>query len=534
MKYLYLLIVLLFINNNAQAQSSPFNIYLEPMNINGLGGLQSYAYAQHNGKWLIVGGRLDGMHRRQPFAAFDVAGNNNQLRVVDPVAGTTWSQPISSLSTNLQEQLSSTNMAFYQSGNYLYLVGGYGYHNATASRKTFNFITAIDVPATINAIINNASFTNYFRQQEDTTFGVTGGHLKKVDATYYLAGGNRFDGNYNPMGNPTYVQAYTNAVRRFTLSDNGTTLTINHLPAWINANEFHRRDYNAVAQILPGEKEGVTMFSGVFQPTIDLPFLGSVTFDSAGYAPDANFQQYYNHYHCGVLPVYSALQQEMHSVFFGGIAQYYDNGGTLTQDNQVPFVKTIARVTRTANGTMSEHKLPLEMPAFIGAGAEMIPIENIPHYNNHVIKLDSLTADTTHVAYLYGGINSSAANIFMSNDGTQSTALSDIYKVFIIKNKPMGIDQFNVQSRGSLQLQVYPVQGQTWPKVHFVLNRAAKVNLRLLNQQGQLLYQTQTERLNTGARVIEIPNDIQRMNSHYIIHIEANGEKASLQISPAQ
>jgi hypothetical protein len=70
--------------------------------------------------------------------------------------------------------------------------------------------------------------------------------------------------------------------------------------------------------------------------------------------------------------------------------------------------------------------------------------------------------------------------------------------------------------------------------VHFVLNRAAKVNLRLLNQQGQLLYQTQTERLNTGARVIEIPNDIQRMNSHYIIHIEANGEKASLQISPSQ
>ena len=67
------------------SQTAPFNISIVPMNIDGLGGLQSFAFAQHNGKWLIVGGRLDGLHRRQPFAAFDVAGNNNQIIVIDPV-----------------------------------------------------------------------------------------------------------------------------------------------------------------------------------------------------------------------------------------------------------------------------------------------------------------------------------------------------------------------------------------------------------------------------------------------------------------
>ena len=85
------------------AQTAPFNIQIEPMTISGLGGLQTFAVGQHDGKWLIVGGRLDGLHRRQPFAAFDVAGNNNQLIVVDPVAKQKWSASLSSLSVLFSE-----------------------------------------------------------------------------------------------------------------------------------------------------------------------------------------------------------------------------------------------------------------------------------------------------------------------------------------------------------------------------------------------------------------------------------------------
>lgn len=84
------------------SQNAPFQIHIEPMEIDNLGGLQSFAYAQHDGKWLIAGGRLDGLHRRQPFAAFDVAGNNNQLIVVDPVLKQKWTAPITSLSIDLQ------------------------------------------------------------------------------------------------------------------------------------------------------------------------------------------------------------------------------------------------------------------------------------------------------------------------------------------------------------------------------------------------------------------------------------------------
>ncbi len=234
--------VFIFIYSMLTAQVVPFNVALEPMDIPNLGGIQAYAFGQHNGKWLIVGGRLDGLHRRQPFAAFDVAGNNNQLIVIDPVTAQKWSAPLSSLSVNLQEQLSATNMEFHQEGNYLYVLGGYGFNAATSARKTFENLTAIDVPSTIDAVINGTTITPFFRQVFDNQFAVTGGHLKKINNTFYLVGGNRFDGNYNPMGNPTYTQVYTNAIRKFTLQDDGTNLIITHLPTITDATNLHRRD----------------------------------------------------------------------------------------------------------------------------------------------------------------------------------------------------------------------------------------------------------------------------------------------------
>ena len=137
MNKIYIIVMLLIaFASKSNAQTAPFQIVLEPMNIIGLGGLQAFAWGQHDGKWLIIGGRLDGLHRRQPFAAFDAAGHNNQLIVVDPIAQQKWSAPLSSLPIGLQEQLSSTNMEFFQQGDYLYLAGGYGYGHAKQELHT--------------------------------------------------------------------------------------------------------------------------------------------------------------------------------------------------------------------------------------------------------------------------------------------------------------------------------------------------------------------------------------------------------------
>ncbi len=512
------------------SQTVPFNIYIEPMNISGLGGLQAYAFGQHNGKWLIVGGRLDGLHRRQPFAAFDIAGNNNQIIIIDPVSQQKWTAPITSLSVALQEQLSSTNMEFHQEGNYLYIIGGYGYNAASAVRKTFDNLTAIDVPSVINAVIGGTSFSSYFRQISDAQFAVTGGHLKKINNTFYLIGGNKFDGNYNPMGNPTYTQVYTDAIRKFNLTDNGTTISITHLPTITDATNLHRRDYNAVPQILPNGAEGITAFSGVFQATVDLPFLNCVNIDSTNYAVNNSFQQYYNHYHCAVLPLYSVSNNEMHSVFFGGIAQYYDSLGVLVQDNNVPFVKTIARVTRNSVGVMSEYKLPVEMPSLLGAGAEFIPITSVPQFSNEVFKLDDFTADSTLVGYIYGGISSTAANIFFTNTGTQSSASSQIFKVYVIKNSTVGIHDLNEQSIGTLKIQVFPNPSDGDFVVKFHLNKIAETKISLYSIDGKKIEDRILNNLQIGENTFQRKIKNLDLGGTYILIIETPYEKATQKI----
>ncbi len=497
MKYLTVILFLFSILEIA-AQESQFQIYLEPVEIPEAGGLQVFAMGQHDGKWLILGGRLDGLHRRQPWATFDEAGMNNQIIVIDPVNKQKWTAPLTSLSTDLQEQLSSTNMQFQQNGNMLYFIGGYGYSATALNHITHNKLTAIDVPETINAVINGTSFTPFFRQITDPQFAVTGGYLNKVYDTYYLVGGNKFDGTYNPENNPTFTQEYTNQIRKFKIIDDGITLSVVHLPSITDSENLHRRDYNVVPQIMPNGEQGLTAFSGVFQIDADLPFLNCVNIDSSGYAVNNDFAQYYNHYHCAVLPMYSELKNEMHSIFFGGIAQYYDNDGILTQDNNVPFVKTIARVTRTGDGNMAEFKLPIEMPGFLGAGSEFIPNEELDFYDNEVIKLDELENDTSFVGYIYGGINSTAANIFLVNDGTQSSASSQIFKVAVIKNTPVGMDELNVQSVGDFMMQVYPNPNEGEFVVRFNLAQPENVKLSIYNLKGQLIKEEKLSGLPKG------------------------------------
>jgi hypothetical protein len=485
-----------------------------------LNGIQSYAYAQHDGKWLIVGGRIDGLHRRQPFASFDVAGLNTNVIVIDPNSNQHWSAPLNSLSQSLQDQLSSTNMQFYQQDSMLYFVGGYGHSVQTGTKITYNKLTAIHVPNVINAVINGGALVNHFRQITDIEFAVTGGHLKKINNTFYLIGGNKFDGNYNPMDNPTYTQVYTNAIRKFNLTDDGTTVTITHLPTITDATNLHRRDYNAVPQILPNGAEGITAFSGVFKPTVDLPFLNCVNIDSTSYAVNNTFQQYYNHYHCAVLPLYSSSNNEMHNVFFGGIAQYYDSLGILVQDNNVPFVKTIARVTRNSVGTMAEYKLPVEMPSLLGAGAEFIPITSVPQFNNEVFKLDDFTADSTLVGYIYGGISSTVANIFFTNTGTQSSASSQIFKVYVIKNSTLGIHDLNEQSIGTLKMQVFPNPSNVDFVVKFHLNKIAETKISLYNIDGKKMEERVLTNLVQGENTFQRKIKNLDLGGTYILTIE--------------
>lgn len=424
---------------SSTAQPQIPEVIIRPKQITGLQGLQAYAFGTYNGKWVLIGGRTDGLHLRQASSSFSATGNNQQIYVVDPVANQVWTASVTSLPTNLKEQLQSTNMQFAQVDTILYLTGGYGYSASNNNHITYPYITSVHLPSLVNAIQNGTGISASFLQLNHSFMAVTGGRMGYMNGTFYLAGGNKFDGRYNPMGGPSYTQVYTNAVRKFRVSESGSTIVVSDTASYRDALQLHRRDYNMLPQVYPDGRLGYTMFSGVFQPTVDLPYLNCVEFDDAGFTPNNSFSQYLNHYHCATVPLYDENNNQMHSFFFGGISQYYvSTGGTVVSDNNVPFVNTIACVTRTNDSVLTETKLDITMPSLLGASSEFILAHNIPVYGNEVINYSQLQSDTNLIGYIYGGIASSAANIFTTNTGTQSGATSNVYEVLIVKSPITG------------------------------------------------------------------------------------------------
>ena len=216
----------------------------------------------------------------------------------------------------------------------------------------------------------------------------------------------------------------------------------------------------------------------------------------------------------------------MHALFFGGIAQYYDSLGILVQDNNVPFVKTIARVTRDVNGTLAEYKLPIEMPALLGAGAEFIYRDNLPVYTNGVIKMDELSADSTVLGYIYGGINSSAKNIFWINDGSQSASSANIYKVTLHRNALTGIDHLNSQSMGTIKLMVYPNPNTGIFIAQYHLIKPTDVKITLSNVNGKIIDEQILINQQIGAQVFERKIKHLENGGVYFIKIETAYENA--------
>ena len=420
------------------ANAQPFAgrvLALEEITPAGMPGLQSFAWGTHDGQWLLIGGRTDGLHRRQPPVTFLASGNNVNAYVVDPSTWQVWSAALGALPQNMLEQLQSTNMEFDQQGSTLYCIGGYGYSPTNADHVTHAFLTAIDLPGVMNAIRNGTSITPFFRQITDPRMAVTGGQLRKVGDHFNLVGGQRFMGRQNPMGpdfGPGFVQEYTNAIRRFMILDDGVDLSIDDYWTLVDTVNLHRRDYNLLPQIFPNGEEGLTAFSGVFRYDADLPWLNTVDILGTDVTVNNSFEQLFNQYHTAHACLYEGTTQTMRSIFFGGIGRYQPAaGGGVQDDTNVPFVNTISLVERDGAGQMTESAIG-QMPALLGASAEFIPWPATEQTSSGILLQDAFAGDTVVLGHIVGGIESSAANIFFINTGTQSSATNKVYRVLLV------------------------------------------------------------------------------------------------------
>ncbi|MCB0795287.1 MAG: hypothetical protein KDB88_11175 [Flavobacteriales bacterium] len=472
-------------------------LVVEEMVIPGMPGVQSFAWGQHNGEWLMIGGRTDGLHRFQPPFSFLASDNNVTAYVVDPLNAQVWSASLSGLPTSMFEQLQSTNMPFAQRDSMLYVVGGYGYSASANDHITHPYLCAIHVPGMINAIKNGQSIIPHVRQVMDPFLQVTGGQLGLMDDQFFLVGGQRFMGRYNPMGpnqGPGFEQQYTNAIRRFTIDDNGVDLIIADTSSTIDTLELHRRDYNMLPQIFPDGAPGFTVFSGVFQYAQDLPWLNTVDVTDSGYVVVPGFEQLLNQYHTAHLPVWDSTANIMRSIFFGGISRYfYDQQGVLWDDQDVPFVNTISMVERDGSGVLQEVALD-QMPALLGSGAEFIPSSGVPMHPMGILRQHALSGDTVLAGYIVGGIESTAPNIFFSNNGTQSDATGRIFKVLLVSN---GSNAIKEPDAGVSGIRVLPGHGDDM-RVEVSMTEADMLELDLLDSTGRRIRMLFAGRLPAG------------------------------------
>lgn len=505
-KLVFYILILILSTTSLFAQSTfDYELELIPISVPNLPGFHSFAFAQDNGKWLVIGGRLDGLHARQPFNAFPQGQNNQAIYVIDIQTQQYWSAPLTSLATSIQEQLQSTNMNFYQDKDSLYLIGGYAYSATAGDHVTFPNLTAIDVPGLIDAVINGTAIDSYFKQITAPIFAVTGGQLGKIEDNFYLVGGHRFDGRYNPMGNPTYSQTYTDKIQKFKLNNTGAQLSFSNYVAITDPIHLHRRDYNLLPQIFPDGTQGYTISSGVFQTAVDLPFLYPVNITANGYDPITNFNQYLSNYHGAKACLYDSIGNNMHNLFFGGMSQYYYSNGILMQDNLVPFVKTISRLTRMADSSLHEFQLPQEMPSLKGTSAEFIPNNNLPHYPSEIIKISSITQDSFIIGHILGGIQSPSRHPFSTNQSSTTNADNSIYAVRLIKTIPSNVQK--IEGEHHFEVTVSPNPAEDYLQLSFELQKASNVRYYLTSPNGRVLVEKDLEIKAVGKHEISINLD---------------------------
>ncbi len=492
----FLIIIVLLVQTIAFSQ---INIQVhEKANI-PLPGVQSFAYGTHNGEWLIIGGRTDGLHRRQPWATFQPDDNNTHLIVVNPATGQFWSSPLDSFPAPLREQLQSTNMNFTQQGADLYLIGGYGYASSAGDHITHPYLTVLRVPDVIAAVKSGQNPAAHVRYVVDERFRVTGGQLHQLDDWFYLMGGQKFMGRYNPMGpthGPGFVQEYTNAVRKFTIHNTPGSLQVASYQEWVDSLQLHRRDYNALPQIFPDGTRGFTMFSGVFRPDADLPWLNTVDVRPDGYAVREGFNQYLNQYHTAHVALFDQANGMMYNAFFGGISRYQLNAmGELVDDPNVPFVRTISVVERDAGGDMREYQIG-QMPDWLGAGAEFIPavVEDLG-----IVRLNDLPqTDSVLLGYVYGGIQSTAPNIFFTNEGDQSIASGRIFEVWWFPGGAVSVQSPPARLPDRNHLRVHPNPASGAANATFGVPVEERLRLIIYNQAGAIAKTVFDEQLAVG------------------------------------
>lgn len=403
--------------------------------------LESFAMGRSGNKILLIGGRKSGFHgRADPTEVFSTKQANDSLWVIDLDSGDAWGAPIP---PEYSIPFSATNYPYCQSGDTLFIAGGYGLKapNDTQANFTIDQITGIKISGMIDEITNGGSADDLKNQVlftiQDTLVQVAGGVLDKIGTTFYLVMGQNYSGTYVP-GN---TGIYTEAIRTFQIQNSNGDYSLtntNIIKDTQTPTRLHRRDLNVV-QAIRNDKQALTVFGGVFTNDgsgwLNPVFLDMTTGGNVLITSDT-FQQKMNNYHCATIPIYDGLTDAMFTSFLGGISyeQYVPSSQQfVVGDNGIPlpFINTISTLA-VVPGKAIDQKIQIPpndpvLPSYIGAEAVFIPDEAFV-LNGKVLDFQKINStQRTKIGVMYGGIRATAPSSSSMNPTFASNSIFNVY-----------------------------------------------------------------------------------------------------------
>lgn len=429
----------------------PVQVELQELTIPSFPAFHSGAVGMYDGKWIIIGGRTNGLHGFYPPFAFPANGVQNRIYVADPAAGSVWSGNMDLLPQPLQEQLKSSNMQSCVNGNKMYISGGYGYSATLDEYVTFPYLTEVDMPSLIQAVVAGTSPEPSFKYTVNQQMAVTGGRMSVLNNRFYLFFGHKFTGRYSTTPGANFDQVYSYQLRMFNVGALPDSIEITNYSAVTDTTNFRRRDLNVSPYKrngTGGDTLGFMAWSGVFRADADRPHQDQVFIKPDGSYSVVPIQQKYNQYHSAFIPLHATSAPGTSVIFFGGMAEH--KVGTSAMDTLVPFVKNAAIVTE-ATGGFGEFASSDTLSGYWGTNAEFIPTDEFLDAQTGILEMGTdFCFSPKLLGYIVGGIESTGPNISSSNDPSLSFASGKIYKVYA-QLQCWDVQEYNISS-----IAVYP------------------------------------------------------------------------------
>lgn len=200
-----------------------------------LENMSGYAVGQYEDYLMVFGGII----QSESTELYEEDFPNLEILLIDFKRERASAYTNSQLDGALGEQMSATGLSYYQQGNTLYLLGGYGYSESQNQYITFPYITAIDLEATLKALLEGKNPVANFYQICDDRLAIFDGKLDYNGEEFFLINGKTAYMLRPFSENPRYVeQKLQNEARTFKLSGEGPELELEGFQTWYDMEGF--------------------------------------------------------------------------------------------------------------------------------------------------------------------------------------------------------------------------------------------------------------------------------------------------------